>query len=358
MLKIIRIFIIVILLNLLFSSTIFAMFSPNDVSIRQNINEDKMSNYTNIGKEVVEQTKHFGNLFAIIFAIIIVLVIIVLTIYITKKNNKFKYFLVKNKMIIIIASIILVCAIAIAFGVYAQVTNRSEIKSKEKEQNTNYTELEDNFDEIFTNNINKEKGAKDDINYDEIIYCAYDIQSAEGSYDINAKIPLFKIENEVTKKVNQEIYDTFAKTIIDIVQNSTVHTTFNLDYVAYVNNNILSLVIRCTYKNGSNPQRKIIQTYNYNIDNNKLVDINEVISHKNLNKEDVEKKVREKIKAENAEVKTFAEQGYNVFVRNESDDMYKIEKTPNFFLGKDNYLYLVYAYGNNNYTSELDLVIF
>ena len=187
--------------------------------------------------------------------------------------NKFKYFLVKNKMIILIASIILVCAIAIAFGVYAQITSRSEIKTKEKEKNINYTELEENFDEIFTNNINKEASAKQDFNYDEIIYCAYDIDNAEGHYDISAKIPLFKVKNEVTEKVNQEIYNTFAKTIIDIVKNSNSHTTFNLDYVAYANNNILSLVIKCTYKNGSNPQRKIIQTYNYDIDNNKLLDI-------------------------------------------------------------------------------------
>jgi len=272
--------------------------------------------------------------------------------------DKVKYFLVKNKMIIIIVLILLVCAIAIAFGVFAQVTKRSEFKAKENVKNNNFTELEENFDEIFTNSINKEAGAKKDINYDEIIYCAYDIQSAEGNYDINAKIPLFKIENEVAKKVNQEIYDIFAKTIINIVQNSNVHTTFNLDYVAYANNDILSLVIRCTYKNGSNPQRKIIQTYNYDINNNKLVDINEVLAHKNLNKEEVEKKILEKIKSENAEVKAFAEQGYNVFIRNENDDIYKVENTPNFFLGKDNYLYLVYAYGNNNYTSEIDLVIF
>ena len=272
--------------------------------------------------------------------------------------NKFKYFLVKNKMIIIIASIILVCAIAIAFGVYAQITSRSEIKAKEKEQNTNYIELEENFDGIFTNSINKEKSAKQDFDYNEIIYCAYSVENEEAHYNINAKIPLFKIKNEVTEKVNQEIYNTFAKTIIDIVQNPNTHSTFNLDYVAYVNKNILSLVIKCTYKNGSNPQRKIIQTYNYDIDNNKLVDINEILSYKELDKEQVQSKVLEKIKVENAEVKAFAEQGYNVFVRNENDDMYKIENTPNFFLGKDNNLYLVYAYGNNNYTSEVDLLIF
>lgn len=273
--------------------------------------------------------------------------------------NKFKYFIVKNKMIIIIASIILVCAIAIAFGVYAQITNRNVISSKnEEQQDADYTELEDNFDEIFTSTINKEATAKHDINYDEIIYCAYNIESVEGNYNINAKIPLFKIENEITNQVNKEIYDTFAKTIIDIVQNSTAYTTLNLDYAGYVNNNVLSLVIRCTYKSGSNPQRKIIQTYNYDLVNNKLIDINEILAYKNLEKEKVETKILNKIKEEKEEDKVYAEQGYNAFIRNENDSMYKIENTPNFFLGKNNHLYLVYAYGNNNHTSEIDLVIF
>lgn len=272
--------------------------------------------------------------------------------------NRLNEFFKKNKMTIIIASVILICAIAIAIGVYAQVTNRDVITSKKEKENNDYIELESSFDDIFTNTINKELDARQGIDYDEIIYCAYKVEEEEGNYSINAKIPLFKLENEVTQNINKEIYDIFAKTIVDIVQNSTVHTTFNLDYVGYVNNNILSLVIRCKYKNGSNPQRNIIQTYNYDLDNNKIVSINEILDYKNLNKEEVEKRVLEKIEEENVQMQKISNQGYNVFIRNENDEIYKIENTPNFFLGKDNYLYLVYAYGNNNYTSELDLVIF
>lgn len=269
-----------------------------------------------------------------------------------------KYFLVKNKMMVIITSIVLVCAIAIAIGVYAQVTNRGVIKA-EKKENKEYEDLESNFDDIFTNTINKAENAKQDINYDEIIYCAYNINEEKNNYIVNAKIPLFKIENDVTKQVNKEIYDTFAATIVNIAKNSgAAHTTFNLDYVVYVNNNILSLVIRCKYKDGSNPQRYIIQTYNYDIDNNKLVDINEILEYKNLNKDDVEKKVEDKIKEENAQMKSISEQGYPVYIRNENDEIYKVENTPNYFLGENNYLYLVYAYGNNNFTSDKDLVIF
>ena len=272
--------------------------------------------------------------------------------------NKFKYFLEKNKMIIIIGISILICAIAIAIGVYAQITGNQKIGDIKKEENAGYTNLEENFDQIFTNTINKEATAKQDINYDEIIYCAYNIENSEGNYDINAQIPLFKIKNAVTKKINKEIYDTFAKTIMDISKNAKVYTVFDLDYVAYANNDILSLIIRCTYKNGSNPQRKIIKAYNYDINKNKLIDINEMLAYKNLNKEDVEKNVLEKIKKEKEEEKIYEGQGYSKFTRNENDEIYQIENTPNFFLGKNNYLYLVYAYGNTNYTSEIDLVIF
>ena len=271
--------------------------------------------------------------------------------------NKFKYFLEKNKMIIIIVMSIMLCAIAIAVGIYAQITDK-EIVNTKKEEQTEYVDLEENFNEIFTNTINKEITAKQNVNYDEIIYCAYNVQKEEGNYKINAQIPLFKIKNEVTKKINQEIYNTFAKTVVDIVKNSNVYTIFDLDYVAYANNNIVSLVIQCTYKKGNTPQRKIIQTYNYNIDSNKLVDINELLAYKNLNKEDTQKTIVSKIKEEKDKDKVYVEQGYSTFVRNENDDIYKIENIPNYFLGKNNYLYLVYAYGNNNYTSELDLVIF
>ena len=38
--------------------------------------------------------------------------------------------------------------------------------------------------------------------------------------------------------------------------------------------------------------------------------------------------------------------------------VYKIENTENFFLTQDGYVYLVYAYGNNDYTNEMDIIIF
>ncbi len=268
-----------------------------------------------------------------------------------------KYFFQKNKMLIIIAGIILVCSIAIAIGVYAQITNKNVIGGSQEEY-ADYEELESNFEDIFSNSINKEATAKMDINYDDYIYCRYDIQEEKDGYKINAKIPMFKIETETTKGINQEIYNTFATKIIDIVNNSVTSTIYELSYVAYINNNIISLVINCKYKDGANPQRNIIQTYNYDIDNDKLLTIQDILNYKNLNKSDVQNKITEKITGINNQLKGLNSQGYNVYQRNENDEMYIVDNTPNFFLGKNNYLYLVYAYGNKNYTTEMDLVIF
>ena len=68
--------------------------------------------------------------------------------------------------------------------------------------------------------------------------------------------------------------------------------------------------------------------------------------------------IANKIKQEQAKVEELKKLGYNIFERDPSNDMYKVENTTEYFLGKDNFLYLIYAYGNENYTSELDLVIF
>ncbi|MBQ2916969.1 MAG: hypothetical protein IJE59_02175 [Clostridia bacterium] len=273
--------------------------------------------------------------------------------------DKFKYFLEKNKMLIIIVGVILICSIAIALGVYAHITTNTSTKNKEEAESANYEELKSDFEYMFTNNINKQATAKIDINYDELVYCKYDIKEEKnGKYSINAKIPYFKDENEETKKVNNEIYNVFAKKIIDIVNTEAVNNTYNIDYVAYVNNNIVSLVIRCKYKNERNPQREIIQTYNYDVENKKILNIQDILEYKELDKTEVQNKISEQIKTVNNEKEIIRQQGYNVYMRDESSEIYKVDNTPNFFIGKNNYLYLVYAYGNRNYTSEIDLIIF
>lgn len=273
-----------------------------------------------------------------------------------------KYIWRDKKQLIIIIGIILVCSIAIAIGIYAQVTNSKITKTKEEKIEANYEDLKNNFDTIFTNNVNKEGAINVEnanVNYDELIETKYNVnEKKETKYSIVAKIPLFKKETETTKKINQEIFNTFGGKIVDIITNSNTDTIFNLGYVGYINDNILSLVIKCTLKEGTKAQRTIIQTYNYNIDEDRIVTLDEIMQKRNLDKEKVQNQITQEITKLSKQNTSFANQGYNVYVRNPNDDIYKVENTPNFFLGKNKTLYLVYAYGNNDYTSETDLVIF
>lgn len=273
--------------------------------------------------------------------------------------RNFKYFLEKHKILIMIIVIILICSISIAVGVYLQLDSNNKTKVNQGDQGEiSYDELKSDFEYIFTNSINKEETAKLDINYDELIYCKYDIDEEKDNYSIKAKIPFFKSENEITDKINQEIFDTFARKIIDIINSESVNATYNIDYVAYANNNILSLVIRCKYKEGSNAQREIIQTYNYDVENKKTVTLQDILEYKGLDKDEVQNKVYDEIKNINNQKKAISDQGYNVYTRDEESQIYKLDNTYSFFIGRNNYLYLVYAYGNNSYTSEIDLVIF
>lgn len=273
-----------------------------------------------------------------------------------------KYIWRDKKQLIIIIGVILVCSIAIAIGIYAQVTNSKITKTKEEKIEANYEDLKNNFDTIFTNTVNKEGAINVEnanVNYDELIETKYNVnEKKETKYSIVAKIPLFKKETETTKKINQEIFNTFGGKIVDIITNSNTDTIYNLGYVGYINDNILSLVIKCTLKEGTKAQRTIIQTYNYNIDEDRIVTLDEIMQKRNLDKEKVQNQITQEITKLSKQNASFANQGYNVYVRNPNDDIYKVENTPNFFLGKNKTLYLVYAYGNNDYTSETDLVIF
>ena len=49
---------------------------------------------------------------------------------------------------------------------------------------------------------------------------------------------------------------------------------------------------------------------------------------------------------------------YTVYNRNLSDSMYQISNISTFFLGKNEELYIIFAYGNQNFTSEMDVVLY
>lgn len=92
--------------------------------------------------------------------------------------NKFKYlikevgekilkFVKKNKTLIFVVSIALVCSIAIAIGVYAQVTNKKIIETNETVDEEKYQLLKQDFNSIFNNEKNEYINIEYDIEQDK-----------------------------------------------------------------------------------------------------------------------------------------------------------------------------------------------
>ena len=78
---------------------------------------------------------------------------------------------------------------------------------------------------------------------------------------------------------------------------------------------------------------------------------------KNIDKTNANKKIKEEIEKSQEQNTKLAELGYNTITRDATSDTYKIENAKEFFLGDKGYLYIIYPYGNKEYTSEMDIVI-
>ena len=265
------------------------------------------------------------------------------------------------------------CVFAIVAGIYSQffekkANNRNLITGDNKKNTITEESLDtikEKFGQIFTNTINL--NGFDDSNISKInsekaiVYTAYDVVKNEKSYEMNIKVPVVNIKNEVGNSFNtltQSIFVNIANEIMSST-NQTSKTIYRLEYAGYINDNILSVVIRSNLKEGTNAQRVMVQTYNYNLTTGQSVTLDDLIQKKSLEKNNVEKKIKAVITEADNQSKTIQNAGYSVdFSRDLSSGIYSVEKSTTFFLGEDEKLYIIYAYGNQNYTSEMDVVLF
>jgi len=278
-----------------------------------------------------------------------------------------------EKRLIIYAAIIIICIVSIGLGIYAQFfaddkkpannnDGTTNIQSSEKEQ-----EAKDNFDNIFINTLvytsdsfNNSAIRKDSTK--DLVYTGNQTtKTVQGKYNMNINVPTLNIVSPVASSINKEIEDVFVKKATDIIVNAetaTEYVIYSIDYAAYVNGNILSLVIKSTLKEGNKPQRIMYLAYNYNLQNATKITLDQYMNYKNIGAISLQAKINKEIKDVAKKYEELNSVGYSVFSRNPDDTMYKLENTTNYFLGKDNYVYIIYAYGNTNYTSEKDLILF
>ncbi len=280
-----------------------------------------------------------------------------------KPTNKKKRLEIRHMIYILI---LIVCVIAIGTAIYMQFFKDEKIGliiGVNKEEDTDIKQQKENFLNIFDNSINIVSNYNGNINKirkeDDVILVAYNVQEQNDKYTVDLKIPYFNINSINAKKFNQEIKATFKDKSESIISsNSSKNRVFNVKYKAFENNNILSLIILSELKEGNSNERIIIQTYNYNLQTNEIVSINDILKQKNIEIFDANKKIKNEINSSQEQNIKLSELGYNVTVRDTNKDEFKIENATEYFLGENGYLYVVYPYGNNEFTSELDVVIF
>ncbi len=267
------------------------------------------------------------------------------------------------------------CLFAVIAGVYAQFFVSDENKPSIIVPNLNneggnnvveltQEELEEKFYNIFNNQFNK--GNYDTTNIqkinpeEDIVYTTVNLQKNEPNYEININIPGVNIQSDVAGNFNNITQTTFVNKIYDVMNSTenTQKTVYNVNYEAFINGNILSVIINSNLKQGDNPQRVIVQTYNYDLSTGEKVDVSKLLSQKNIIQSDCQNKIKNTIKAAQEETQTLVQQGYPVYNRDLSSSMYLLSNVSTYFLGPNGNLYIIFAYGNQNYTSEMDIIFY
>ena len=262
--------------------------------------------------------------------------------------------------------IIIFCIVAIGIAVYAQFFVKEPVQDAYGNDITaggnivTTQDINQSFLDLFTNefygNYDENNVTKLDNNK-EIVYTFYsENQTIDGKYSMNINIPVINIQSDVVTEFNNLTQSIFVDKINAIMAGNEAYTIYNLDYTSYINNNILSLAIKATIKEGDNPQRVIVQTYNYNLETNEKVTVKDILEDRDIDETVVENRIKTVVQNAINDANKMAESGYTVYQRDINDEMYQIDNVANFMEGPNGELYIIFAYGNNNYTSEMDII--
>ena len=275
------------------------------------------------------------------------------------------------KKIAFFAVVVMVCIVAISIGIYTQFfykysetdplmigINIGSEKTAEELQL-----LEANFNSLFQNTL---KINSENVNIVEkleeskdLLYTGYKLENEdENYYSVNAKIPLINVDSEKAKEINKEIKSEFYDKANSVMRQTDSYIVYNVSYTAYINGDILSVAIKSSLKEGNKSEKVAVKTYNYSLTGDKILTLSDLIILKKDTVENVQAKITNEIKTAYTNAKIIAAEYGNLYERDVEGDMYKVENATTFFLTDDGYVYVVYAYGNKDYTNEMDIVIF
>lgn len=262
------------------------------------------------------------------------------------------------------------CVFALIAGIYTQFfvgnkgsdytknpTDNISGDSKPKTQEEIKNQLKSLFTNDFINNSTYEVQKANDSK--DIVYSAYDIQKKEELYELDIHLPVINISGDVPASFNKITQSVFADEASKILNKKyTEKVIYDVNYISYINDNILSLAIKSTLKRGNNPQREIIQTYNYNLETGEKVELVDVLTKRNIVQSECQNKINQVVSKAQEEAQILVKSGYQVYNRDLSNSIYQLSNISNFFLGSTGELYIIFAYGNQNFTAEMDVVLY
>lgn len=272
-----------------------------------------------------------------------------------------------KSQIICFVLIIIVCIVAIMEALYYVMNptslEKENVASNSIDNNTlANTNLVDDFDNIFLNtlkNTNNSDAAEKIDSSKDYVYTDYEKKEVNsGNYDVDVNIPKININSEEVKSYNDSINQIFIRKADSILNGGANKSIYSVDYEAYLNNNILSVVIKATIKEGDTPQRVIIQTYCYNIKDMKKVNFSDLMQVKNLDTNTVQERIKKQVQGKQEEAKALQQLGYSSYIRDLRSDRYDVENITNFFIDDNNNIYVIFAYGNNTNTDATDIITF
>ena len=235
----------------------------------------------------------------------------------------------KNRIIIyIIIALICIISIVVVIGVQILgndvIDNLFGINKITKRSEEEEAVLKNNFENIFDNILeNDEEYQIQKINNNEnIIYTSYTKEDKNDNYEINVNLPYINIENEEVKQFNKEIKDTFEGKAEETIKNKNNNNIiYTVKYKAYIENNNLSLIIYSDLKQSTSAQRVIIQTFNYDLKENKENKLEDTLNNYSLKINDVQNKINNDIQKEQKKSEELIKLGYNVFSRDINSDI-------------------------------------
>lgn len=285
--------------------------------------------------------------------------------------RKFVSYLSGPKRYVFFIVLLLICIVALSLGIYAQFFYKYAdtdplmigINVGSKKTAEEIAILKSNFNQLFNNSVTGTLNDKIKVSKiapeRDIVYTYYDlVHTDENYYSIDAKIPIVNIDSEVAKGINADIISEFYETANNITRRKEDSTIYKVTYASFINDKILSIVIKSSLKEEGKAEKVVIKTFNYLLNEDRRITIKEMIEAKSLTLASVQNIINDDVKVAYDRAKELAAEYGALYERDLKSDIYKVENTENFFLTQEGYVYIVYAYGNNDYTNDMDIVIF